>query len=116
VSQIIQLNDIIYEEFSMKKYFDKYSKWEAWSRQQKFTIHRQEQLAYILKQYGGEIIPFSHFTREIDMDPAKRNKYAFPVIFACICGILKIEGDHLKKPEGLVLGERIISKNETHWL
>ena len=47
---------------------------------------------------------------------AKRNKYAFPVVFAYICGILRIEGDWLIKPEELVLGKRDFDKNEVHWL
>jgi hypothetical protein len=70
----------------MREYFDQLSKWEAWvdpnnlSSPQKFTIHRQKQLVNILIQYGGEKIPFAHFTREIVIDSSKRNKYAFPVI------------------------------------
>jgi len=83
---------------------------------QNFTVHRQRQLAKIFKQYGENKIPFSHFTKEIVENPAKRNKYAFPVVFAYICGILRIEGNCLIKPKGLVLGERDFDRNETHWV
>lgn len=106
----------------MREYFDKLSKRKDWTdpnsptSPKKFTVHRQRQLAEILKHYGGRKIPFSHFAREVVDNPGKRNKYAFPVVFAYICGILRIEGDWLIKPEELVLGKRDFDKNEVHWL
>lgn len=82
----------------------------------KFTVHRQNQLAEIFKIYSGEKIPFSHFTKEIIEDPAKRNRLAFPAVFAYICGILKIEGDGLVKPKDLILGEKDLLRSEIHWV
>jgi len=99
----------------MRENFDKHLKKDYWFEQQKFTIHRQEQLADIFKQYGGEKIPFTHFTREIDIDSSKRNKYVFPVVLAYNFSILKIEGDYLIKPKGLILGEKDFTRNEAHW-
>jgi len=106
----------------MRENFNKLAKRKDWADRnsptspKKFTVHRQRQLAELLKKYGGRKIPFSHFTREIVDNPAKRNKYAFPIVFAYICGILRIEGDGLIKPEKLVLGKRDFSRNEVQWL
>lgn len=107
---------------SGREYFDRVSKWKSWydpnnsSSPQRFTIHRQKQLASILEVYGGAKIPFTHFKKEFIRNPAKRNKYVFPVVFAYICGILKIEGNYLIKPKGLILGERHFSRKEAHWV
>ena len=65
--------------------------------------------------YDGEKIPFSHFTKELVRDPKKRNRLAFPVVFAYICGILKIDGDGLVKPNDLALGEEDLPRNRTYW-
>lgn len=106
----------------MKGNFEKLAKRKDWAdpnsptSPKKFTVHRQRQLAEIFKQYGGGKIPSSHFTKELVENPAKRNKYAFPAVFAYICGILRIEGDWLIKPKRLVLCERDFSRNEVHWL
>jgi hypothetical protein len=97
----------------MRENFEKLAKRKDWvdpdspTSPKKFTVHRQKQLEKILKSYGRQKIPFTHFSSEIIKNHAKRNKYAFPVVFAFICGILKIEGTGLIKPKELVLGEWI---------
>ena len=61
----------------MRENFDKLAKRKDWvdpnspTSPNKFTVHRQGQLAEILKQYGGRKSPFSHFTSEIVDSPAK---------------------------------------------
>jgi len=106
----------------MKENFNKLANKKDWTdpnsprSPKKFTLHRQRQLVEILKKYGGQKVPFSHFTKQIVNDPAKRNKSAFPVVFAYICGVLRIEGEGLTKPKELVLGERNFDRNEMHWL
>jgi hypothetical protein len=69
-----------------------------------------------LNLYGGEKIPFTHFSDENIKDSAKIHKYVFPVVFAYICGILKIEDDFLLKPKALVLGKKNFDRNEVHWI
>lgn len=106
----------------MRQNFEKLAGREDWAdpnsqnSPKKFTLHRQKQLAVILKKYGGKAIPLSHFTDDITDNPAKRNQYAFPVVFAYLCGILKIKGENLVMPEGLVLGKRAFDRNEVHWI
>jgi hypothetical protein len=107
---------------SMKENFDRLITIDSWINPQSatspkvFTIHRQKQLLEVLKKYDGISVPFSHFSDENINDPVKRNKLIFPVIFAYICGILKIKNNKLIKPENLKLGERSIDRNEPHWL
>jgi len=106
----------------MKEKFIQLAKRKDWldsnspSSPKKFTVHRQKQLLDILNRYDERKIPFTHFSNEIIKDSAKRNKYVFPIVFAYICGILKIEGDFLLKPKALVLGEKDFDRNEVHWI
>jgi hypothetical protein len=44
----------------------------------KFTKYRQQPLANIFDLYGGEKIPFEHFTNEIVKNPAKKTVWPFP--------------------------------------
>ena len=77
----------------MKENFDKLANRKDWSdpnyptNPKKYTIKRQQQLISVFEQYDGEKIPFSHFTNEIVNNSAKRNKYAFPVVFAYIYAV-----------------------------
>lgn len=106
----------------MKNIFDKLAEIKSWSdplrqnRPKKFTVHRQKQLADIFVLYGGDKIPFKHFTNELVEDSEKRNRLAFPAVFGYLFGTLKIDGDGLVKPRDLVLGERHLLPNEVFWL
>jgi hypothetical protein len=86
------------------------------TRPKKFTVHRQQQLADIFRLYGGDKIPFSHFTDDLVENAEKRNLLVFPAVFGYLFGILKIEGDGLIKPKDLILGERHFLANEVFWL
>ena len=105
----------------MRDNFEKLAKRSDWTdpnsqnSPKRFSVKRQKQLLEILEQYGGDRIPFHHFTDDIVKDAAKRNRFGFPVVFAYICGILKIDGDWLIMPEDLVLGKRDFDRNEVHW-
>jgi hypothetical protein len=106
----------------MRAYFEKLARRKDWSdlqsptRPKKFTVHRQQQLADIFRLYGGDKIPFSHFTDDLVDNAEKRNRLAFPAVFGYLFGILKIAGDGLVKPKDLILGERHFLANEVFWL
>lgn len=90
------------------------------------TAERQYQLKEILlsyrKNYGGNSIPFEHFTDRIIADRSYlidqgivkknvlRNCEAFPVIYAYLCGILKRKEGFFVLIEGIELGERDIPR------
>ncbi len=90
------------------------------------TVGRQLQLKEILssyrKNFGGNSIPFEHFTDRIIADRSYsidqgivkknvlRNCEAFPIIYAYLCGVLKRKDEVFVLVEGIELGKRDIPR------
>jgi len=90
------------------------------------TVERQMQLKEILtsyrKDFGGNSIPFEHFTDRIIADCSYfikerifktnhlRNNEAFPVIYAYLCGVLKRKDGAFVLDEKFELGKRDIPR------
>lgn len=90
------------------------------------TVERQMQLKEILtsyrKNFGGNSIPFEHFTDRIIADRSYlikekifktnllRNSEAFPVIYAYLCGVLKRKAGAFILDEKIELGKRDIPR------
>jgi hypothetical protein len=81
----------------------------------KLTIHRQNQLGRIFAQYGGNMIPFSHFTSEMTTNMKLRNEFVYPAVCAYICGVLKKFDGGLIHPKGLKWGVKVIKRNGNLW-
>lgn len=81
----------------------------------KLTIHRQEQLKEIYDLYGGNKIPFSHFTSELSNNMALRNRLVYPAVCAYICSILRKSDGGLIKPSGLQWGMRVLTNKDCLW-
>jgi hypothetical protein len=90
------------------------------------TVGRQLQLKEILasyrKNFGGNSIPFEHFTDRIIADRSYqidegvvkknvlRNCEAFPIIYSYLCGVLIRKDRTFVLAEGIELGERDIPR------
>ena len=76
----------------------------------KFTKYRQKQLLKILERFDGRKIPFYYFSDE-NLIKLNENKEVFPVIFACICGILIETPNNLVLIKNIKLGEEDIERD-----
>lgn len=83
---------------------------EYWRNEppRKLTVERQRVLAGILSGYGGTWLPVSHFRPEHLKDMELRNKDAYPVVKALLCGVMEKIDDRLQLKRGIVLGVRVL--------